>query len=278
MYRIILFCCLILQTSVTLAQSPTRIVSVGAGVTELLFALGAKSQVVAVDSTSRRFASENHLPVLGYQRHLTTEGVLSLQPDYLIGSSEMGPENVLQQLAQAGVKVIKLDNPHNNVKDLMQHIEQLGQLLDKPQQAEQLLADIQQQLAQFTSQAPQGLTGLGLVLAENNIMASGQDSTMASMFNLLHIDNLANQQANYYPYSTEQILLQQPKVLLVAQRSLSQDLDETLNKYPFLNQLSAVKNQCIFTVDGQALLGGFNLTTLAETQRIMQGITTHHCL
>lgn len=278
MYRIILVCCFILQASVALAQSPNRIVSVGAGITELLFALGANSQVVAVDSTSRRFATENHLPVLGYQRHLTTEGVLSLQPDYLIGSSEMGPEKVLQQLSQAGIKVIKLDNPHNDVHDLIEHIKQLGQLLDKPQQTEQLLADIQQQLAQFTSQTPQGLTGLGLVLAENNIMAAGQDSTMASMFNLLHIDNLAHQQANYFPYSTEQILLQQPKVLLVAQRSLNQDLNETLNKYPFLSQLSAVKNQCIFTVDGQALLGGFNLTTLAETHRIMQGIAKHHCL
>ncbi|WVM92296.1 hypothetical protein ULG90_22115 [Halopseudomonas pachastrellae] len=45
---------------------------------------------------------------MGYQRQLSAEGVLSLKPDVLLGTEEMGPPPVLAQLREAGVDVVVL--------------------------------------------------------------------------------------------------------------------------------------------------------------------------
>ena len=60
-------------------RDPTRIVSIGGAVTEILYALGRERQVIAVDSTS--FYPPQALrekPNVGYMRALSPEGVLGL--------------------------------------------------------------------------------------------------------------------------------------------------------------------------------------------------------
>ena len=60
---------------------PSRIVSVGGAVTEILYALRLESRIIAVDSTSlyppHALAEK---PSVGYMRQLSPEGVLGLGP------------------------------------------------------------------------------------------------------------------------------------------------------------------------------------------------------
>ena len=57
-----------------------RLVSVGGALTETVFALGAGGQLVGVDTSSTHPAGTAGLPRVGYQRALSSEGVLSLRP------------------------------------------------------------------------------------------------------------------------------------------------------------------------------------------------------
>ena len=43
------------------------------------------------------------LPKIGYQRALSAEGILSLRPTVVIGTTEAGPPTVIEQLRAAGV-------------------------------------------------------------------------------------------------------------------------------------------------------------------------------
>lgn len=65
-----------------------RIISAGSAVTEIIEALGAQDQLVAIDVTSEQ-PKGRALPVVGYHRQLSTEGLMALQPSLLIGSDEM---------------------------------------------------------------------------------------------------------------------------------------------------------------------------------------------
>lgn len=56
-----------------------RIISAGAAVTEIVEALGAEKQLVAIDVTSEQPKGEP-LPVVGYHRQLSTEGLMALHP------------------------------------------------------------------------------------------------------------------------------------------------------------------------------------------------------
>ncbi|GAL28065.1 periplasmic hemin-binding protein [Vibrio variabilis] len=59
--------------STAIAEGTEKIVSAGASVTELIYALGAQSQLVGVDVTSVT-PKESPLPKVGYHRALSAEG------------------------------------------------------------------------------------------------------------------------------------------------------------------------------------------------------------
>ncbi|MBE2898672.1 ABC transporter substrate-binding protein [Pasteurellaceae bacterium 20609_3] len=255
------------------AHEAQRVVSVGFGVTQLIDALGAGEEIVAVDSTSKAFAKARNLPVLGYQRKLAAEGIIALKPTVVIGSEEMGPEVVLSQLKQAGIAVVVLDGAQHNVSDLSAHIRTLGEQLDKKSQSAVLLDQVAQQQAQLARGKQGGQRAVFLFLGEKGALFAGGDATTANgMFELIGLSNIAKGKTNYYPYGIETLIAEQPKVVLISERSLAQDLNGILTKYPFLSQLKATQNQCIFTVNGQALLGGFNLSSLAESVRLQRAI------
>ena len=77
------------------AELPQRWVSSGGSLSEWVVRLGGEGRLVGVDTTSLHPQSLRQLPSVGYQRALPAEGVLSLRPDILIGSEEMGPPPVV---------------------------------------------------------------------------------------------------------------------------------------------------------------------------------------
>ncbi|MCW9710286.1 ABC transporter substrate-binding protein [Avibacterium sp. 21-586] len=271
---ILISCALFLTVNSTFAQitNKERIVSVGAGITELLVNLDSSEEIVALDSTSKRFLSDRKLPIVGYQRNLSAEGIISLKPSILIGSEQMGPDNVLQKLKQAGIKVEVLQNTTNSILDLQQHIIKMGEILGKQQVAKQLFEQVQEVERNIQQTKPtQAIKALFLFIGEKGqLFAGGDDTTANGILQLINMENRGKGKKDYYPYSIEALLAQQPKILFISERSLVQNLTNILQKNPFLMQLSAVQNQCVFTIDGQALLGGFNLTSLRESERLVQ--------
>lgn len=89
-------------------SSYARIISVGGAVTETLFALGLGDKLRAVDTTSTYPASALRLPKVGYLRQLSAEGVLSIEPDLILLSSEAGPAAAIDQLTGSGISLAQI--------------------------------------------------------------------------------------------------------------------------------------------------------------------------
>lgn len=81
-----------------------RIVSVSKQLTEMMFALGKGKDIVACDLTSSYPDNAKLLPKVGYHRLLSTEGIVSMRPDIVIYSQNIGPVTVIPQLQQVGVR------------------------------------------------------------------------------------------------------------------------------------------------------------------------------
>jgi len=92
-------------TTPALADDIGTIASAGGDVSEILFELGVGDKVVAVDTTTVFPAATDDLPRIGYVRELSAEGVLSTGADLLIGSYDMGPPEVMENLEAAGMQV-----------------------------------------------------------------------------------------------------------------------------------------------------------------------------
>ena len=95
------------------AEAPTRLITIGGGITEIVYALGAQAQLVGTDTTSLYPRAAQVTPKVGYMRQLSAEGLLALRPDAVVAGTDAGPPVVLDQLRSAGVRIELIEADHS---------------------------------------------------------------------------------------------------------------------------------------------------------------------
>ncbi len=264
--------------SLPLQAAQERIISAGSAVTELILALHAEQSLVAVDVTSQ-LPEGQPLPKIGYHRRLSAEGLLALSPTKLIGSDEMGPAPVLQQLKSTGVD-IEVVNTQANVDGLKARIDQIAAILNKPQEAQQLKSQVDQQVQSLKANQPteQKKKVLFLLIHEGRAAnVAGTDTTPDAIIRLAGaINPAADKITAYKPLSSESMVEMQPDVILVSGRSFEKlgGPDAIIKMMPLLAATPAGQNKQIITIDGAALVGGLGLKSLAEAKRLNQLLYT----
>lgn len=261
-----------------LQAAQERIISAGSAVTELILALHAEQSLIAVDVTSQ-LPEGQQLPKIGYHRRLSAEGLLALSPTKLIGSDEMGPAPVLQQLKSTGVD-IEVVNTQANVDGLKARIDQIAAIINKPQEAQQLKSLVDQQVQSLKANQPtnQKKKVLFLLIHEGRAAnVAGTDTTPDAIINLAGaINPAADKITAYKPLSSESMVEMQPDVILVSGRSFEKlgGPDAIIKMMPLLAATPAGQNKQIMTIDGAALVGGLGLKSLAEAKRLNQLLYT----
>ncbi len=264
--------------SLPLQAAQERIISAGSAVTELILALHAEQSLVAVDVTSQ-LPEGQPLPKIGYHRRLSAEGLLALSPTKLIGSDEMGPAPVLQQLKSTGVD-IEVVNTQANVDGLKARIDQIAAILNKPQEAQQLKSLVDQQVQSLKANQPtvQKKKVLFLLIHEGRTAnVAGTDTTPDAIIRLAGaINPAADRITAYKPLSSESMVEMQPDVILVSGRSFEKlgGPDAIIKMMPLLAATPAGQNKQIMAIDGAALVGGLGLKSLAEAKRLNQLLYT----
>jgi iron complex transport system substrate-binding protein len=94
----------LLSATSLVAQAPQRVISLVPNLTEMLFAMGAGPQVVAVSSFDREPEAVRTLPRVGALLDPDVERILSLRPDLVI---TYGSQVELKaQLARTGIAAV----------------------------------------------------------------------------------------------------------------------------------------------------------------------------
>ncbi|WP_322844825.1 heme/hemin ABC transporter substrate-binding protein [Pseudomonas sp. B33.4] len=262
--RVVVLCAgLFVSHQAAAADLPQRWVSAGGALSEWVSALGGESKLVGVDTTSQHPESLKALPSIGYQRSLSAEGILSLRPDILIGTEEMGPPPVLLQVKAAKVQV-ELFSAQPDLPTVERNVTRLGQLLGADAQARQLLESYQQQLdaqkvraadAQSRQKAPGVLLLLGH--AGGKPLIAGKDTAADWLLQQAGGHNLATH-TGYKPFSVESLASLDPEVLVFADRALTGDAAKAalFKENPILNSSRAAKTGRVLELDPTLLVGG----------------------
>lgn len=108
-----------------------RIVSLVPAVTEMLFAIGAGPQVVAVSSFDDFPPEVKSLPRVGALLDPDVERILTLRPDLVITYGSQG--SVEAQLARAGIRTFSYR--HGGVRAIVQTVRDLGSVTGRASQA-----------------------------------------------------------------------------------------------------------------------------------------------
>ena len=260
------------------ADLPQRWVSAGGSLSEWVSALDGESKLVGVDTTSQHPQTLKALPSIGYQRSLSAEGILSLRPDILIGTEEMGPPPVLAQVKAANVQV-ELFSAQPDLPTLEKNVSHLGQLLGAEKQAAQLLQSYQQQLdAQKTwvtdAQSRQKAPGVLLLLghAGGKPLIAGKDTAADWLLQQAGGRNLATH-TGYKPFSVESLASLDPEVLVFSDRALTGEAAKTalFKENPILNSSRAAKAGRVLELDPTLLVGGLGPRLPAALKTLSDG-------
>lgn len=123
-----------------------RIVCLSKHLTEMVFALGKGHDLVAVDLSSTYPDSAKLLKTVGYHRSLSAESIISLNPDLVIHSNDIGPENVLPQIEKAGLKV-KAFGGANTIDSARLLLKELGRFFGEEKQADSIIHKMDEGIA-----------------------------------------------------------------------------------------------------------------------------------
>ncbi|PSW21319.1 hemin ABC transporter substrate-binding protein [Photobacterium sanctipauli] len=271
MKRITLATALLFAATSTFASE--RIISAGAAITEIINAMDAQEQLVAVDVTSKSMVDKD-MPVLGYHRQLSAESLIALNPTRLLGSNEMGPQSTLDLLKQAGIEVDVL-NSGETVEDLMVRIEQVGELTDTSDKAVELQKDVEAKVAAINANLEnqdRKKKVLFLMIHDGRpANVAGRNTTADTVIRLAGaINPAADAVESYKPVSLEAMVQMQPDIILLSSRTMSKigSADELLKQMPLLAATPAGQNKALAMIDGTALIGGLGLKSLSEAERL----------
>ena len=89
----------------------SRIIPLNGEITEVLYALGLGDNIVGVDISATYPPEATEKPSIGYQRTLSAEGIISLNPTVIIGTEAAGPTEVIEQIRSIGVPVVIIHDP-----------------------------------------------------------------------------------------------------------------------------------------------------------------------
>lgn len=257
--RIWLLLLTLLSASQVLAEPAPRIVSAGGSVTEIIYSLGRGDWVVATDNTSMYPTAAATLPKLGYFRQLSTEGVLAQRPTRLIGAQATGPDAMLSQVADAGVKVTVL-NEQRSIAGLMTMIDELGASLNAVEKANLLKAQVQDAISHEQSRAAKlhtsRLTAL-FVLADSDrgLTVAGTDTVPQALFDTLGMRNAAEHVQQYKIMDNESIVAAAPDIILVASHAMHGQQISSMCRHPALAATPAGKACRLEAMESSVALG-----------------------
>ncbi len=256
--------------SVAAQAPPRRIISLVPNVTEILFAIGAGPQVVAVSTYDVEPPEVRALPTVGALVDPDTEKIISLRPDLVI---TYGSQDELQaQLKSANIPYF--DYRHAGLEHVMATMRTLGQRTGHVQQAEQAAKSLETAIDAVKARVagkprPRTLLVFGREPGSlRNIYASAGRGFLHDMLVAAGGDDvLSDIDKESAQINTEMILARRPDVILelnAANRLNDADLQKTIAPWMALSSVPAVKNHRV------VLLLGAGLTVPGP--RVIQGI------
>ena len=241
------------------ALAAERIVAVGGGVTEIVYALGAQDRLVGVDTTSLHPQAARALPQVGYLRALSAEGVLSLQPDVVIADEAAGPPASLAQVAQAGVRVVRVGDGYS-ADAVLARVAAVAAALDWAPAGAALAAELRADLAAVEraiagSPSRPGVLFL-LGVGRGAPQASGRGTAADAMIRLAGGRNVIAEYHGYRPLSAERIAALDPAVIMTTRETVEQIGGiEAVLRLPGIALTRAAAERRIVAFDSLYLLG-----------------------
>jgi iron complex transport system substrate-binding protein len=236
-------------TTITLKSQPQRIVSLSPTATEMLFAIGAGAQVVAVDDQSNYPSNAPMTKLSGFQPNI--EAIAGYHPDLVVASDDSG--GLVHGMSVLSIPTL-LEPAAKTLDDSYAQIKQLGQATGHVSKAQAVASQMKQKIAQAIAPIAALTPPLRVYHELDDTYYSATSATfIGAIYKLLGLENIADKAkggASDYPQlSSEYIVSSNPDLIILADTKCCHQDAATVAARPGWNKISAVRAGNVLTVD-----------------------------
>jgi iron complex transport system substrate-binding protein len=235
---------------ITITEQPEAIVSLSPTGTEMLFAIDAGDQVVAVDEYSTYPDDAPVTDLSGYRPNV--EAIAGYEPDLVVLSEDR--EDVVAGLGALDIPVVVLGSAAT-LDDTYTQIETLGAATGHVGDAAEVVGQMQTDIDQIVAEAPDVDGGLTYYheLTED-LYSITSDTFIGEVYGLLGLSSIADEadgasESGYPQLSPEFVVAADPDVIFLADAGAGGVTPADVAARPGWSEMSAVANERIIVVD-----------------------------
>ncbi len=236
---------------VTIDARPEAIVSISPTGTEMLFAIGAGDQVIAVDEYSYFPPEAPVTDLSGFQPNV--EAIAGYEPDLVVLSTD--PGDVVDGLTQLGIPALHLDGAAD-LDEAYTQIERLGAATGHVGEAAELVATMQSEVDEIVAGLPDDLAGGTYYHELGPELYSITSSTfIGEIYRLLGLNSIgdavedASESGGYPQLNAEFVIAADPDFIFLSDAQCCGQSPETVAARPGWDVLSAVRDDRVIIVD-----------------------------
>jgi len=234
---------------IVIKSRPTRIVSLSPTGTEDLFAVGAGSQVIAVDNDSNYPKSAPHTTLSGYTPNV--EAIAGYNPDLVVVSNDI--DGVVESLQKLGVTVL-LEPAADTIAQAYDEIRQLGAATGHTPQAAKVVSGMETSLTAILRSVPKSNRHLSVYDELDPTYYSATSSTfIGRIFKLFGFRNIADAadttHSGYPQLNAEYIVSSNPAIIVLADTVCCGQSAKTVAARPGWSGIAAVKDGRVVAVN-----------------------------
>jgi iron complex transport system substrate-binding protein len=229
------------------APTPQRVISLSPSATEILFGIGAGSQVIAVDDNSDFPLNAPFSKLSSFTPNV--EAIAAYKPDLVVlQSSATNASTIKNSLEKLKIKVF-IENTPANIADAYAEYLALGAATGHPSRAKALIATMKSQISEIIAKARKR-SQVAIFHELDNTLYSADSSTFVGQvyadFNFLNIADAAN--AGGYPQlSAESVIKANPKIVFLDDATYGESA-ATVAARPGWSGISAVKSHHVIAL------------------------------
>ncbi len=247
--------------AIEFVNPPQRIISLAPNITELLFAVGAGSHVVAVSEYSDHPADALALPKVANALGVDFERVLDLRPDLVIAWLSGNGRRVIDRLEHLGIRVFVTEP--RRFADVERLLSVFGQIAGSPREGSSQAARFREQVASLRDRyAWKSSMSVFYQLSQRPLMTINREHIISELLTLCGGDNVFADYRLLAPtVNIEDVMKRDADVILIS--STVPNVNQVRAQWLMMTDLKAAKTKRVFVVDADLIN--------RQTPRLVQG-------
>ena len=227
---------------ITFDKPPERIVAFDSAALETLFAIGEGDRIVGTHDFVSYPSEADGIPRLGDAFNMNIEAVVAIEPDLVFVFSG----GFVPDLEKTGLKVLYLESLYSDFRKVADTIRMWGRITGATTAAEAVATDFEARVAAIEETLEGQPPGPSIFQDVGGLWTPGNDTLIGEVFDLLGLQNIADDVSGYAQLSPEIIVASDPDIIITYDPA-------SITENNAFKDVKAVKEGRVLTLPSDAL-------------------------